>query len=110
VHTIHLDELRDRPRAGHTRLVMTLPRNRHAQAHIPGSIAFDDVHEALAALDHDDDIVLYCSGDVCGATTRAYRVLTARGYGRVTVLRGGLQAWAAAGLPLAGAMAEAVAA
>lgn len=84
------------------RLVMALGPYRHAQAHIPGSEAFDGIEQALAALDPDDDIVVYCTGRYSTASRWAHGVLTARGYQRVRVFAGGLLAWCEAGLPLEG--------
>lgn len=87
----------DRP----VRLVMVLGPRRFARAHIPGSETFDDVGQALAELQPDEEIVLYCTGAACQASARAYRVLDSRGYRNVHRFSGGLEEWHAAGLPLA---------
>jgi 3-mercaptopyruvate sulfurtransferase SseA len=104
--TIHLDDLRalldaDAP----IRLVTATGRRRHDLAHIPGAESFDDVATALTMLDPGDDIVVYGTSEFCPSGRWAHRVLTGRGYRRVQVFRGGLDAWASAGLPLHGTFA-----
>jgi rhodanese-related sulfurtransferase len=83
------------------RVVMVLGPHRYRQAHIPGSETFGSIEEALAELQPDEDIVVYCSGSECFASSLAHRILTGRGYQRVRRYPGGLADWAAAGLPLA---------
>lgn len=102
MHTIDRTELQqllaaDRP----VRLVMVLGPARFAQAHIPRSETFADMHEALADLAPTEEIVLYCAGPACPASARAYRMLTSRGYRKVRRFIGGLEEWNEAGLPLA---------
>jgi rhodanese-related sulfurtransferase len=84
-----------------TRVVMVLGPQRYRQAHIPGSETFGSIEEALDDLQPDEDIVVYCSGTECFASSLAHRILTGRGYERVRRYPGGLADWAAAGLPLA---------
>jgi rhodanese-related sulfurtransferase len=104
--TIHLDELRDLLAVGAPIRLVTAPgRRRHDLAHIPGAETFDDVATALALLDPDDDIVVYGTSEFCPSGRWAHRVLTGRGYRRVRVFHGGLDAWTAAGLPLHGTLA-----
>lgn len=91
----------DRP----VRLVMVLGPARFGQAHIPGSETFAEIRQALAELRPDEEIVLYCAGQACQASARAYRVLVSRGYRNVRRFTGGLEEWHAAGLPLAAATA-----
>jgi rhodanese-related sulfurtransferase len=104
--TIDLDELLDRlGRPRPPRLLMTHDARRYDQAHIPASEPFDGFTDH-PVVDPDVPIVLYCSGDLCGATFTAYRRLRHRGHRDVRILRGGLAAWASSGLPLAGSLVE----
>lgn len=65
----------------------------HTLAHIPGDRWAD--HGALLKGEDcpgkDEDIVLYCKGQ--SKSTAAWRALKARGFTKVRVLRGGLDAW-----------------
>jgi rhodanese-related sulfurtransferase len=68
---------------------------------IPGSLAANDgadVVAALASLDPDATIVVYCAGGVRSA--RAARKLVAAGHRDVRNLEGGIFAWANEGRPL----------
>jgi adenylyltransferase/sulfurtransferase len=66
----------------------------HDLVHIPGDEWAD--HEAVlagkAALEPREEIVLYCKGQ--SKSTAAWRALKAKGFGKVYVLEGGLDAWA----------------
>jgi 3-mercaptopyruvate sulfurtransferase SseA len=104
MNTIRLDHLltqldRQRP----PRLVMTHSRHHHTKAHIPGSQPIQDLDDQTV-VDPDEPVVLYCTGDLCGATLTAYRQLQSRGHSDIRVLRGGLDGWIQAGLPVTGTM------
>jgi 3-mercaptopyruvate sulfurtransferase SseA len=106
VETIELQEFRqllDDDRS--VRVVMTLGPVRFAQAHIPGTETFVSIDEAFASLSPDEDIVVYCTGGSCPSSRWAYHLLRSRGYQRVQLFTGGLTAWDAAELPLAGEVA-----
>ncbi|MDT8285732.1 MAG: ThiF family adenylyltransferase [Elusimicrobiales bacterium] len=66
----------------------------HDLAHIPGDERAD--HELVlidgAGLRAEEDIVLYCKGQSKSAA--AWKALKSRGFERVRVLKGGLDAWA----------------
>lgn len=83
-------------------LVMTLGSWAFAAQHIPGSLNLDRPHDAVAALDPDDPIVVYCFDERCPASPAAYRWLTGHGYRNVRRYAGGLVDWTAAGLPVEG--------
>ena len=84
------------------KVVMTLGEWEYRTTHIPGSVRISTVEEALAALDPEDEIVLYDSGFPCTASRMALRILKSRGYARVRRYAGGLEEWASAGYPLTG--------
>ena len=72
-----------------------------AEAHIPGavSVPIDEFPTRIAELPQTRDIVLYCA---CGAeeeSAHAGVLLLDQGYTRVWALKGGWDAWVAAGLP-----------
>jgi len=47
------------------------------------------------------NVVLYCPGSLCEASSAASKALSERGYSNVQVLDGGLAAWQKAGYPVA---------
>lgn len=69
---------------------------------IPGARAMsvDELDERLAGLPIDRDIVLYCNCPNEASAAHIARLLMDRGFRRVRPLEGGLDAWAAAGLPV----------
>ncbi len=84
------------------KLVLSLGTWAFQAQHIPGSMHFESPQSAFEALDHDDEIVVYCTGPDSTASTEAYDQLTARGYRHVRRYAGGLTDWARAGLPIEG--------
>ena len=108
MNLITRDELREKVAHGDEfKLIMTLSKRAYEAKRIPGSIQFDTVEEALAALDPAEEIIVYCAGAYCPASIRAYRLLEARGYTRVRRYAGGIADWENAGYPLAGDHARA---
>ncbi len=106
VQTIGRDELeamvdRNEP----VKLIMALNRWAYDAKHIPGSLHFDTPDELYAALERDDEIIVYCSNVDCLASVALYHDLVERGYKNVRRYSGGLIDWEEAGLPLEGAHA-----
>jgi membrane protein DedA with SNARE-associated domain/rhodanese-related sulfurtransferase len=69
---------------------------------IPGSLemGLDEIARRLSELPDDRDIVFYCACPNEASAALAARRLMDRGYSRVRPLRGGLDAWVAAGYEL----------
>jgi rhodanese-related sulfurtransferase len=69
---------------------------------IPGSLemGLDEITRRLSELPEDRDIVFYCACPNEASAALAARRLMDRGYSRVRPLRGGLDAWVAAGYEL----------
>ena len=82
------------------KLVMTLSAFAYETKRIPGSLHFETVGAALAALDPDDEIVVYCADIYCAASIYAYRLLEREGYRRVRRYAGGIADWEDAGYAL----------
>ena len=107
IETIDRDELKAKlDRGDDFKLVMTLHDWAFRAQHIPGSIHFPTVEDALEGLDADDEIVVYCSNVDCVASQFAYRGLVDNGYSNVRRYSGGLADWDSAGLPLEGASSK----
>lgn len=103
IKTIDREDLKAKlDRGDEFKLVMTLHDWAFRAQHIPGSIHFPSVEDALAGLDVDDEIVVYCSNVDCVASQFAYRGLVSNGYTNVRRYSGGLADWEGAGLPLEG--------
>lgn len=66
---------------------------------IPGAVAFDPqaLDALLEGIPPERELVLYCNCPNEVSAAKAAQVLRAQGYGRVRPLRGGLDAWVAAG-------------
>lgn len=103
VATIGLEELKTKLDNGEPiKLVMALNRWAFEAKHIPGSLHFDDPDALYAALQEDDDIIVYCSNVDCLSSVALYRALVERGYSNVRRYAGGLLDWEEAGLTLEG--------
>jgi rhodanese-related sulfurtransferase len=81
---------------------MALNRWAFDAKHIPGSLHFDKPDELYAAVNEDDEIVVYCSNVDCLASVALYWGLLDHGYRNVRRFAGGLLEWEEAGLPLEG--------
>jgi membrane protein DedA with SNARE-associated domain/rhodanese-related sulfurtransferase len=70
---------------------------------IPGAvaIALENVDSHVKDLPRDRDIILYCTCPSEASAARVAKVLMNRGFKRVRPLQGGLEAWVAAGHPVA---------
>jgi rhodanese-related sulfurtransferase len=83
-------------------LVMVTGEWEYRAKRIPGSIRFSRLDDALAQLDPDDEIVLYCADEHCNTSRHAYRVFESEGFTHLWHYAGGLAGWEAAGYPLEG--------
>jgi rhodanese-related sulfurtransferase len=107
VNLISREELRRKLAQGDEfNLVMTLSGFAYRTKHIPSSLHFETVEEAFAALDREDEIVVYCADVHCVASIYAYRLLEREGFTRIRRYAGGLADWEEAGYPLEGCDGE----
>ena len=106
IRTIGRDELKSKlDRGDDFKLIMALNRWAFDAKHIPGSLHFDTPADLYAAIQPDDEVVVYCSAVDCLSSVALYRDLIARGYSNVRRYAGGLLDWDDAGLPLEGSFA-----
>ena len=106
IRTIERDELKTMiDRGDDFKLVMSLNDWAFRAKHIPGSIHFPTIEDALTALSPEDEIVVYCSDSACVASQFAYRGLVEHGFKHVRRYEGGLSDWGAAGYPFEGSAA-----
>jgi rhodanese-related sulfurtransferase len=107
IRTISRHDLRQKLERGDDfKLIMALNRWAFDAKHIHGSLHFDTPDELYAAVDPDDEVVVYCSNVDCLSSVAMYRELVCRGYRNVRRYSGGLLDWEDAGLPLEGSMVE----
>ena len=82
-------------------LIDALSPESYAKGHIPGAISFPyktiDIISAPKLLKTSDNIVVYCGGFKCSASTKAAHRLEALGYENVLDYKGGLEEWQAKG-------------
>jgi rhodanese-related sulfurtransferase len=103
IRTIDRDELKAKlDRGDDLVLIMALNRWAFEAKHIPGSVHFDTPEELYAAVQPEDEVVVYCSQTDCLSSVAVYRDLVRRGYRNVRRYSGGLLDWEDAGLPLEG--------
>jgi rhodanese-related sulfurtransferase len=107
VNLITREELcRKLERGDEFKLVMTLPGFAYRMKHIPRSVHFETVGEAVAALDRKSEVVVYCADIHCSASIYAYRLLEREGFAHVRRYAGGVADWEEAGYPLEGDTTE----
>jgi rhodanese-related sulfurtransferase len=88
------------------KLVFVLGEWQYRTMHIPGSLNLPCTPnlygsaDLLEGLKPDDEIVVYCSSDVCYASFSVYHLLRQRGYENVSRYAGGLLDWSEAGYPM----------
>jgi rhodanese-related sulfurtransferase len=77
------------------------PRERWAEAHVPGAVNLDPVRydERDLPADKEASLVFYCSNPLCRKAPNAARRAEKLGYRDVTVISSGIQGWLAAKLP-----------
>jgi len=100
---ISREELKEKLDKGRDiKLIFALGDWQYRAKHIPDSLHFHDLEEALKVLDQNDEIVVYCSNAACPASIFAYHFLVDHGYKNVRRYAGGLLEWEDAGYPLEG--------
>ena len=105
MNLIEGDELKARlDRGGDFRLVMVLGERDFRLKHIPGSINvfLPLIKPGTDLLSPDDEVVVYCSGGPCVASTFAYQKLIEIGFQNVWHYAGGLPDWGSRGYPMDG--------
>src|SRR2546423_3193457 len=102
---ISREELKQKlERGDRFKLVMALGDWQYRAKHIPGSLHFSTLQEALAELAQDDEIVVYCASSACIASVSAYEYLVHHGYTHVRRYAGGILDWEETGYQLDGEM------
>jgi rhodanese-related sulfurtransferase len=93
------DRVAELARSGDAQLVDVRTAEEHEAGHVPGArhLPLERLSEQASSLDRDRPVVFFCrSGDRSAMAAEAFR---GAGYD-ATSMEGGLEAWAAAGLPL----------
>ena len=78
-------------------LVDALSAESYKNGHIKGAVSlpYDKINKKTAAkyLSKSDNIIVYCGGFACGASTKAAQELQKLGYKNVLDNKGGLEEW-----------------
>ncbi len=94
---ITADELKKKmDRKDDFKLVDVLLSEKYDEWHIPGAVNIptDELSKrAPEELDPDEEIILYCLGFECKASTRAAGILVEMGYKKVVDFKGGREEW-----------------
>lgn len=107
IQLITRDELKEKlDRGDKFVLAMTLDEYAFQCKHIPGSICLPKKEDAIELSEPHDEIVVYCTNEVCSASIMVFHFLVAKGYKNVRRYAGGLQDWEEAGFPLQGDLVE----
>jgi len=86
------------------KLVNALESSKFELMHIPDSLNLTQKVDIKKQLKKDDDIVVYCTNEVCYKSRVLYSILKNMGYDNVKRFSGGLSEWDSKGLPMEGKM------
>ena len=101
--TLNREELKAKlDRGDNFKLVMAMDDYAYELMHIPGSLHFSTMLEAMKQLTPEDEVVLYCSTKWCHDSLNAYLVLQDNGFSKIYRYPGGLEDWQEANYPLEG--------
>ena len=104
---ISRDELKEKlDRGDDFKLAMVLGDWAFRAKRIPGSLNITSPELATKILDHEDEIVVYCSDEGCPASKYAFFLLERAGFKNVRRYAGGIADWEAAGYTLEGEWTE----
>jgi rhodanese-related sulfurtransferase len=102
VHTLGIDEVLERFK-NKAKFVLVDARSRedYDKSHIPGAISIpaEDIENFAKDLDKNEEIITYCGGFQCPASTMAAKELMGLGFKKVLDFKGGMQEWAEKGCP-----------
>jgi rhodanese-related sulfurtransferase len=87
-------------------LAMTLDEYAFQCKHIQGSICLHNKEDAVKLFEPQEEIVVYCSNELCNASIMTFHYLVGKGFENVRRYAGGLQDWEEAGFPLEGDLVE----
>ena len=101
MNLISCEELKAKiDRGDNFKLVMTMGEWAFNMAHIPGSLNICSMEQAQELVSPNDEIVVYCSNELCMASQAAYHFLVNNGFTNVCRFAGGIADWEEAGYPL----------
>jgi rhodanese-related sulfurtransferase len=87
------------------KLINALDPRQFELMHIPRSLNLTQREQIVEELQKDDDIVVYCTNEVCYRSRVLYTILEEMGYRKVRRFSGGLEEWDRMGFPVEGTMA-----
>ena len=107
IKLITREQLKEKLDQGHEFiLAMTLDEYAFQCKRIPGSICLPKKEDAIRLFEPQDEIVVYCTNEICSASIMAFHFLVGKGFKDVRRYAGGLQDWEEGGFPLEGDLVE----
>lgn len=103
VRTISFDELQQKIKNDESfALVDARSREDYDKSHLPGalSVPVEDVRDYAGRLDKNEEIITYCGGFQCPASTMAAKEFMSLGFKDVLDYKGGIQEWSEKGYPV----------
>jgi rhodanese-related sulfurtransferase len=103
VRTISIDELQQKFKTNESfALVDARSREDYDKSHLPGalSVPVEDVRDYAGRLDKNEEIITYCGGFQCPASTMAAKEFMSLGFKDVLDYKGGIQEWSEKGYPV----------
>lgn len=102
INIIGTDELKERMNDPKTFiLVDARDEEDYKKMHIRGAISIPvyDIEKLSDTLDKEKEVITYCSGGMCDASTDAANILAQKGFKKVSDYKGGIQDWFAGNNP-----------
>ena len=98
---ISAEEARQKSQSGQALLVCAYDDpEKFKKNHLEGALSFLELRAKLPQLDKDQEIIFYCAWDKEASAAGQAAKLLKDGYSRVSVIKGGVEAWKTAGYPL----------
>jgi len=88
------------------KLINALEPSKFELMHIPESLNLTERIDITNQLKIDDEIVVYCTNEVCYKSRKLYSMLKNMGYENVKRFSGGLAEWDNKGLPMEGRIVQ----
>ncbi|MCD1295553.1 rhodanese-like domain-containing protein [Methanocella sp. CWC-04] len=102
MRTIAIDELKKRMKTRKPYLLADARSlTNFTERHIPGAVPIpaNEVEELINSFDKDLEVIIYCGGYDCSASTIAAKKFIEKGFKNVMIYRGGIKEWAEKGNP-----------
>lgn len=110
--TITIQELIQEMKSNNSnlKLINALQPTLFQKMHIPNSLNFAEWNNIETSISKEDEVVVYCTNNLCYRSRALYSILKAMGYQNLKRFSGGLQEWDLLGLKMNNSMSQQLAA